>query len=78
MTKTLTNAEVSQMLAQGLQAPEGAGAMTCCTAAARQPTGTRLSRKRSARPRIRSRRRPGTARDLAERQQMPSGNPTGK
>jgi len=58
--KTLTNAEVSQMLAQGYKPQKGRGddVLYCRS---EQPTGTRFP-KRSARPRIRSRRRPGTAR----------------
>ena len=74
--KTLTNAEVSQMLSQGYKPQKGRGddVLYCRS---EQPTGTRFPKKvcKTA-DQIRAQTR--DSKDLAERQQMPSGNPTGK
>jgi hypothetical protein len=74
--KTLTNAEVSQMLAQGYRPQKGRGddVLYCRS---EQPTGTRFPKKvcKTA-DQIKAQTR--DSKDLAERQQMPSGNPTGK
>jgi hypothetical protein len=74
--KTLTNAEVSQMFAQGYRPQKGRGddVLYCRS---EQPTGTRFPKKicKTA-DQIKAQTR--DSKDLAERQQMPSGNPTGK
>jgi hypothetical protein len=74
--KTLTNAEVSQMLAQGYRPQKGRGddVLYCRS---EQPTGTRFPKKvcKTA-DQIKAQTR--DSKDLAERQQMPSGNPAGK
>ena len=74
--KTLTNAEVSQLLAQGYRPQKGRGddVLYCRS---EQPTGTRFPKKvcktaDQIRAQIRD------SKDMAARQQMPSGNPTGK
>ena len=74
--KTLTNAEVSQMFSQGYRPQKGRGddVLYCRS---EQPTGTRFPKKvcKSAdqiKEQIRD------SKDLTERQQMPSGNPTVK
>jgi hypothetical protein len=74
--KTLTNAEVSQMLAQGYRPQKGRGddVLYCRS---EQPTGTRFPQKvcKTA-DQIKALNR--DSKDMAARQQMPSGNPTGK
>ena len=74
--KTLTNAEVRQMLSQGYRPQKGRGddVLYCRS---EQPIGTRFAKKvcKSA-DQIKADAR--DSKDLAERQQMPSGNPTGK
>ncbi len=74
--KTLTNAEVSQILAQGYRPQKGRGdEVLYCRS--ELPLGTRFAKKvcKSA-DQIKAQTR--DSKDLAERQQMPSGNPTGK
>ena len=74
--KTLTNAEVSQMLAQGYRPQKGRGddVLYCRS---EQPLGTRFAQKvcKTA-DQIKALNR--DSKDMAARQQMPSGNPTGK
>jgi len=74
--KTLTNAEVSQMFAQGYRPQKGRGddVLYCRS---EQPTGTRFPKKvcKTA-DQIKEQTR--DSKDLTERQQMPSGNPTVK
>jgi len=74
--KTLTNAEVSQLLAQGYRPQKGRGddVLYCRS---EQPTGTRFPKKvcKSA-DQIKAQIR--DSKDMAARQQMPSGNPAGK
>jgi hypothetical protein len=74
--KTLTNTEVSQMLAQGYRPQKGRGddVLYCRS---EQPTGTRFPQKvcKTA-DQIKALNR--DSKDMAARQQMPSGNPTGK
>jgi hypothetical protein len=74
--KTLTNAEVSQMLAQGYRPQKGRGddVLYCRS---EQPTGTRFPQKvcKTA-DQIKALNR--DSKDMAARQQMPSGNPSGK
>ena len=74
--KTLTNAEVSQLLAQGYRPQKGRGddVLYCRS---EQPIGTRFAQKicKSA-DQIKAQMR--DSKDMAARQQMPSGNPTGK
>jgi hypothetical protein len=74
--KTLTNAEVSQILAQGYRPQKGRGddVLYCRS---EQPIGTRFAKKvcKSA-DQIKEQTR--DSKDLAERQQMPSGSPTVK
>ena len=74
--KTLTNAEVSQMLAQGYHPQKGRGddVLYCRS---EQPTGTRFPQKvcKSA-DQIKALTQ--DSKDMAARQQMPSGNPAGK
>ena len=74
--KTLTNAEVSQLLAQGYRPQKGRGddVLYCRS---EQPTGTRFPQKvcktaDQIKAQIRD------SKDMAARQQMPSGNPAGK
>jgi hypothetical protein len=74
--KTLTNAEVSQMLAQGYRPQKGRGdEVLYCRS--EQPLGTRFAQKvcKSA-DQIKAQNR--DSKDMAARQQMPSGNPAGK
>jgi hypothetical protein len=74
--KTLTNAEVSQILAQGYRPQKGRGddVLYCRS---EQPTGTRFPQKvcKTA-DQIKALTR--ESKDMAARQQMPSGNPAGK
>lgn len=74
--KTLTNTEVSQMLAQGYKPQKGRGddVLYCRS---EQPTGTRFPQKicKTA-DQIKAQMR--DSKDMAARQQMPSGNPAGK
>lgn len=74
--KTLTNAEVSQILAQGYRPQKGRGddVLYCRS---EQPTGTRFPQKvcKTA-DQIKALTR--DSKDMAARQQMPSGNPAGK
>ena len=74
--KTLTNAEVSQLLGQGYRPQKGRGdEVLYCRS--EQPLGTRFAQKvcKSA-DQIKAQIR--DSKDMAARQQMPSGNPTGK
>jgi hypothetical protein len=74
--KTLTNAEVSQLMAQGYRPQKGRGddVLYCRS---EQPVGTRFAKKvcKTA-DQIKTQNR--DSKDMAERQQMPSGNPSGK
>jgi 3-oxoacyl-ACP reductase-like protein len=74
--KTLTNAEVSQLLSQGYRPQKGRGddVLYCRS---EQPLGTRFAQKvcKSA-DQIKAQIR--DSKDMAARQQMPSGNPAGK
>ena len=74
--KTLTNAEVSQLLAQGYRPQKGRGddVLYCRS---EQPLGTRFAQKvcKTA-DQIKAQMR--DSKDMAARQQMPSGNPAGK
>jgi hypothetical protein len=73
--KTLTNAEVSQLLAQGYRPQKGRGddVLYCRS---EQPIGTRFAKKicKSA-DQIKAQTR--DSKDMAQQQQMPSGSPTG-
>ncbi|MDB6013871.1 MAG: hypothetical protein JWL65_6121 [Gammaproteobacteria bacterium] len=74
--KTLTNAEVSQLLAQGYRPQKGRGdEVLYCRS--EQPLGTRFAQKvcKSA-DQMKAQNR--DSKDMAARQQMPSGNPSGK